>query len=91
MTTNKRRPTASRAGDLATGGESSGHGRAPGTRHDTFNPVGVWTAVAVMLLGCTGIGLGIILFSWWLIGTCTAAVVAGAALGWASGILNDTR
>jgi hypothetical protein len=79
------------ASDSTSTGTATAHGRAPGTRSERFRPLGVWTSVVVILLGCVGVGLGIILASGWWIGVSAAVVLVGVLLGWASGILHDTR
>lgn len=67
------------------------HGGALGTRRDRFSPVGVWSSVAVILLACVGIGVGLIVASPWVIGGFTGLALLGSAAAWAFGIFNDTQ
>lgn len=40
-----------------------------------------WTAVAIMLVGFTVAGLGVVLLNWWVFGAGLGIVVLGAVVG----------
>lgn len=67
------------------------HGGALGTRRDRFSPVGVWSSVAVILLACAGVGVGLLVASPWVVGGSTSLALLASAAAWAFGIFNDTQ
>ena len=50
-----------------------------------------WIAVVVVILGFVIGGLGLIFDNWWVFGIGGAVILAGAAFGAATGIMEDVH